>query len=154
MAIRTIPNEILLEEVDRLIRQGKRVVLTVRGNSMNPFLRDRKDQIVLRPFQDRELQCGKAVLVRTTTGNIVFHRIVKRTGNRLVLMGDGNIQATEEATTEHVIGLLQTVVRNGKKYEADRLVWQLYSFCWTRTRYLRRWILPVLRKLFINQKTL
>ena len=35
---KSIPNEILLPEVARLIKEGHTVTITVRGNSMNPFL--------------------------------------------------------------------------------------------------------------------
>ena len=37
---KSIPNEILLPEVARLIKEGHTVTITVRGNSMNPFLVD------------------------------------------------------------------------------------------------------------------
>ena len=47
---RIIPNEVLLPEVARLISEGHTVTLTVRGNSMNPFLVDRRDRLVLGPF--------------------------------------------------------------------------------------------------------
>lgn len=47
---RIIPNEVLLPEVARLISEGHTVTLTVRGNSMNPFLVDRRDRIVLGPL--------------------------------------------------------------------------------------------------------
>ena len=40
---KSIPNEILLPEVARLIKEGHTVTITVRGNSMNPFLVDRRD---------------------------------------------------------------------------------------------------------------
>ena len=47
---RIIPNEVLLPEVARLISEGHTVTLTVRGNSMNPFLVDRRDRIILGPL--------------------------------------------------------------------------------------------------------
>lgn len=53
---RIIPNEVLLPEVARLISEGHTVTLTVRGNSMNPFLVDRRDRIILGPFTDDDLQ--------------------------------------------------------------------------------------------------
>ena len=61
---RIIPNEVLLPEVARLISEGHTVTLTVRGNSMNPFLVDRRDRIILGPFTDDDLQPGVAVLAR------------------------------------------------------------------------------------------
>ena len=57
---RIIPNEVLLPEVARLISEGHTVTLTVRGNSMNPFLVDRRDRIILGPFTDDDLQPGVA----------------------------------------------------------------------------------------------
>jgi len=67
---RIIPNEVLLPEVARLISEGHTVTLTVRGNSMNPFLVDRRDRIILGPFTDDDLQPGVAVLARDTNGRI------------------------------------------------------------------------------------
>ena len=67
---RIIPNEVLLPEVARLISEGHTVTLTVRGNSMNPFLVDRRDRIVLGPFTDNDLQLNTVVLARDTNGRI------------------------------------------------------------------------------------
>ena len=86
---RIIPNEVLLPEVARLISEGHTVTLTVRGNSMNPFLVDRRDRIILGPFTDDDLQPGVAVLARDTNGHIIFHRIIHRNGQELTLLGDG-----------------------------------------------------------------
>ena len=47
---KSIPNEILLPEVARLIKEGHTVTITVRGNSMNPFLVDRRDRVTLGDF--------------------------------------------------------------------------------------------------------
>ena len=58
---RIIPNEVLLPEVARLISEGHTVTLTVRGNSMNPFLVDRRDRIVLGPFTDNDLHLNTVV---------------------------------------------------------------------------------------------
>ena len=47
---KSIPNEILLPEVARLIKEGHTVTITVLGNSMNPFLVDRRDRVTLGDF--------------------------------------------------------------------------------------------------------
>lgn len=73
---KSIPNEILLPEVARLIKEGHTVTITVRGNSMNPFLVDRRDRVTLGDFTTEQLQPGVAVLARDLTERIVFHRII------------------------------------------------------------------------------
>ena len=69
---KSIPNEILLPEVARLIKEGHTVTITVRGNSMNPFLVDRRDRVTLGDFTTEQLQPGVAVLARDLTERIAY----------------------------------------------------------------------------------
>lgn len=142
-----IPNEVLLPEVARLISEGHTVTLTVRGNSMNPFLVDRRDSIVLGPFAEADLQPGIAVLARESTGRIVFHRIISRRGSVLTLQGDGNLRATEQADTADVMGIMLSAIRKGKEYPCSGQTWQRYSYWWMKLTPARRWLLAVFRRI-------
>lgn len=142
-----IPNEVLLPEVARLIGEGHTVTLTVRGNSMNPFLVDRRDGIVLGPFAEADLQPGTAVLARESTGRIVFHRIIRRHGSALTLQGDGNLRATEQADTADVMGIMLSAIRKGKEYPCSGRTWQRYSYWWMKLTPVRRWLLAVFRRI-------
>ena len=126
---KSIPNEILLPEVARLIKEGHTVTITVRGNSMNPFLVDRRDRVTLGDFTTEQLQPGVAVLARDLTERIVFHRIIRRNGNILILQGDGNL------------------MRKDKRYTADGKVWKLYSYWWMKLNPARRWLLALFRRI-------
>lgn len=142
-----IPNEILLPEVARLINEGRTVTITVRGNSMNPFLVDVRDKITLRSFTSEELTPGTAVLARDTTGRIVFHRIIRRNGETLTLQGDGNLAQTEETSISQVMGLMMEAIRKEKKYPTDGKVWKRYSYWWLKLTPARRWLLALFRRL-------
>lgn len=144
---KVIPNEILLPEAARLIREGHTVTITVRGNSMNPFLADRRDRVTLGSFTAEDLQPGKAVLARDLTGRIVFHRIIGRNGDALTLQGDGNLVQTEETTVGQVMGLLTEVFRKEKRYAADGRTWRFYSYWWVKLKPVRRWLLALNRRL-------
>lgn len=144
---KSIPNEILLPEVARLIEAGHTVTITVRGNSMNPFLVDRRDRITLGGFTPDDLQPGAAILARDTTGNIVFHRIVRRNGETLILQGDGNLAQTEETSVDRVMGVMTEAIRKEKKYRANGKVWKCYSRWWIRLKPVRRWLLAIFRRL-------
>ena len=113
---KSIPNEILLPEVARLIKEGHTVTITVRGNSMNPFLVDRRDRVTLGDFTTEQLQPGVAVLARDLTERIVFHRIIRRNGNILILQGDGNLAQTEETDIGRVMGVMTEAMRKDKRY--------------------------------------
>lgn len=144
---KSIPNEILLPEVARLIEEGHTVTIAVRGNSMNPFLVDRRDRITLGSFTPDDLQPGVAVLARDTTGRIVFHRIIRRNGDTLILQGDGNLAQTEETSIGRVMGLMTEAIRKEKKYPADSRTWKRYSYWWLRLTPARRWLLAIFRRI-------
>lgn len=144
---KSIPNEILLPEVARLITEGHTATIVVRGNSMNPFLVDRRDRITLGNFTSDDLQPGASVLARDTTGRIVFHRIIHRNGKTLILQGDGNLKQTEETTVSQVMGLMTVAIRKDKEYPTDGKVWKRYSYWWLKLTPVRRWLLAIFRRL-------
>lgn len=144
---KSIPNEILLPEVARLIAEGHKATIVVRGNSMNPFLVDRRDRITLGTFTSDDLQPGASVLARDTTGRIVFHRIIRRNGETLILQGDGNLAQTEETSINQVMGLMTVALRKEKEYPADGKVWKRYSYWWLKLTPVRRWLLAIFRRL-------
>lgn len=138
---------IIMEEVRKLISEGLTVELTAKGYSMNPFIMHLRDQVVLGPFSDNEIRKGATVLVKDVRGNYILHRIIRRDENRIILMGDGNVNLTETAEVREVIGLLRTIKRKGRTYSTDGLVWRLYSSIWTMLTPLRRWPLGLWRRL-------
>jgi signal peptidase I len=148
MKAKEIANEVLLPEVGRLIREGHTVTIAVRGNSMNPFLHDRRDRIILGAFTDVDLHAGVCALVKATDGRYLFHRIISRSGSRLTLRGDGNVKGTEQADTAEVIGIMLTAIRKEHSYPVEGRAWRTYSRLWMNTVSVRRWLLGVYRRLY------
>ena len=108
----TIPNEILIPEVGRLLAEGREVEMRPKGNSMLPFIRQEKDNVVLK--KKDKVEKGDIVLV-DLGGRYVLHRIIAEDGERLTLMGDGNIRGTESCTKDNVLGTVVKIVRPGGK---------------------------------------
>lgn len=148
---KTIANEQLIPEIGELISRGHSVTITARGNSMNPFIVDRRDRIVLSPFTDAQLLPGAVVLAETKGHRYVLHRILHRRGDYLTLSGDGNLHQTEQTDIHHVIGLMTAVIRKEKTYYTDGRVWLCYSRWWKRLTPLRRYLLAVYRRMRIKQ---
>lgn len=144
---KSLPNDLLIPEVAELIRQGRTVTLTARGNSMNPFIVDRRDRVVLSPCTDAQLQPGAVVLALTDDHRYVLHRIVRRQGDELTLLGDGNLRQTERTDTGRVVGLLTAVIRKGRTYPTDGAAWLRYSRWWRRLTPVRRWLLAIFRRI-------
>ena len=137
----------MMEDIRVLISEGKHVTLTVKGNSMNPFLVHLRDQITLGPWQDADIKKGTVALVKDSRGIYLIHRILKRDANTVTLVGDGNVGLSETATLDNIIGIMQGITRKGRTYSSKGIIWKTYSFLWMLLMPVRRWPLGLWRKL-------
>jgi hypothetical protein len=135
---RVLPNEVLLEEAGKLLDEGRDVTFTPLGSSMLPFIRGGKDSVTLRKMPSA--QVGNIVLVRLP-GRYVLHRIIALEGEKVTLMGDGNLVGTENCTTADIMGTV-TAIQKGK-----RSVTPGKGRFWRALKPFRRYILAIYRRL-------
>lgn len=140
-----------MQEISRLISEGKTISISAKGYSMNPFIVHMKDQITLGSWTDDQIKKGAVVLVKDVRGCYIIHRIIKREGNVLTLMGDGNIGIIETAYVEDIIALMHAVIKKGRTYSVNSLSWRLYSWFWKLLTPVRRYPLAVWRRLHPQQ---
>ncbi len=138
-----------MEEIRTLISEGCTVSLTVNGNSMNPFIVSRRDQITLGPWKEGDLKKGTVALVKDIRGQYLVHRIIKTDEKTVTLLGDGNIGFTETATYDNVIGIMYSVDRKGRTWSVKSRTWRFYSWFWMFCAPVRRVLLGVWRRLFL-----
>lgn len=139
----------MMEEIRSMVSEGMSVTITVKGNSMNPFIVDRRDQITLGPFEESELRRGCVALVRDVRGEYLVHRIIGREGDMVILLGDGNLRLTEKAHVSEVIAVVRSIERKGRSISTESFVWRMYSWVWMALQPVRRWPLGLWRKLFL-----
>ena len=60
----TIDKAVMMEEIRKMISEGKTVTITLKGNSMNPFIVHLRDQMTLGPWKDEDIRKGTVALVR------------------------------------------------------------------------------------------
>ena len=138
MEKRVLPNKVLLEEAAQLLDEGREVTFTPLGSSMLPFIRGGKDSVTLRKKDSAEV--GDIVLVRLP-GRYVLHRIIALDGDKVTLMGDGNLAGTESCTRADIMGTV-TAIQRGK-----RNVIPGKGRFWRVLKPFRRYILGVYRRL-------
>ena len=146
----TIDKAVMMEEIRILISEGKTVTITVKGNSMNPFLVDRRDTITLGGFHDEEIRRGCVALVRDLSGDYLIHRVIRRDGDIITLKGDGNSKKVETAKVGDVIAIMTGMERKGRTYTTDDLVWKIYSGLWMFLSPIRRLPLGLWRRFFLK----
>ena len=97
---------------------------TTSGYSMYPLLRDRRDNIVVRPCSGRLKKYDVPLYKR---GNeYVLHRIIKVLPDGYVICGDNCINKEYNIKDENILGVLTEVYRNNKKINMDGLPYKIY----------------------------
>lgn len=114
----TVPNAIMLAEVDFLLKEGRPVVIMTKGNSMLPFIRGEKDSVQLK--KQEEYKIGQAVLAQIDPGHFVLHRLVAISGDEVTLQGDGNLNGQEHCRLEDICGAVTQILRPSGKIDGPK----------------------------------
>ena len=143
-----LSNELFFAEVEQLISQGESVTITIKGNSMRPWLQNSKHKVIVKPLADSILQCGDIALFRYK-GKHILHRVVKIENDKITFSGDGNIGIKEHASKDDVIALVESIITpSGRVIECNSNEWKTKSKLWLALpQFARRIILGILRRL-------
>ena len=128
----------IIEEAVRLVQEGVTVTFPVTGQSMLPFIIGGKESVILHA--PGLTAVGDVVLAWVDGNRYVVHRIINIDGDRVTLMGDGNL------TTEHC-ALSDIKARVTHVVSADNKKRDLYSRWRVRAARLWYWLRPIRRYL-------
>ena len=149
--VHRVDTEEYLNAVSALIAEGREVTVPVRGGSMNPFLVDNRDCVLLVPVPER-LRRGDIVLFRRSSGQYVLHRIVavrrsRPGGHEPVYFMRGDAQEVTEGPVARaqVRALAARVMRQGRWLTDRDLRVLFFRHLWCRRYFPRRAALAVYR---------
>ena len=146
---KTARTELLMNEALMLIEEGKRVIVRVKGSSMLPFLRGDKDSIELEKAS--EIKCGDIVLAYVEECRFVLHRIIRIDGERVVLMGDGNLKGCEYCRIEDIkakaVNLIKPAKGGYKKISCTDRTHMKKADLWKKLLPVRRYILAIYKRI-------
>lgn len=144
-----LPNDILLGEVERLLRDGTTVTIRTKGNSMLPFIVGERDSVVLVPYSGKP-EVGDIALAHLHNNIYVLHRVIYVSSDgKVELMGDGNLRGTEKCCIEDLYGRAISIIRKDKKVDTSSRGFVFLSTLWRIIIPLRRILLAIYRRLFI-----
>ena len=140
-------NAQFFEEIDRMLQSGHSVTMRAKGNSMFPFIRDERDSVVLQ--RSKNMAVGSIILARLQNGSYVLHRVYRLEKEEIVLMGDGNLYATERCRRNEVVGVAVKVIRDGRQVDCTSRK-ELFKACvWRKLLPVRRVLLFIGRRWWI-----
>ena len=149
--VHRVDTEEYLKAVSALIAEGREVTVPVRGGSMNPFLVDNRDCVLLVPAPER-LRRGDIVLFRRASEQYVLHRIVavrrSRPGGHepvYFMRGDAQEMTEGPVARAQVRALAARVMRQGRWLTDRDLRVLFFRHLWCRRYFPRRAALAVYR---------
>lgn len=136
-----------LPKIQAILHSGASCRLVVTGNSMVPFLRHKKDAVILAPC--RTVRRGDILFYFRSPQVCVLHRVCKvcRDGT-LLLCGDAQSRR-EPVAPRQVIAAVSHVERGGKCVDCRRFSLRAAVWLWQALRPVRPYLLPLLRKLHL-----
>lgn len=125
-------------------------IATISGISMYPMLRNRRDTVVIKPYEGR-LKKFDVPLYRVGD-RYVLHRIIKVLPDSYVIRGDNLAEKEYGITDENILGVMTSFYRDEKEIKLNSLAYKTYVFVWHNIFYLRIFVQKVHNKLRRGRK--
>ena len=136
----------IIEEAIRLVKEGVSVTLPVNGNSMLPFIIGGKESVILHA--PGLIDVGDVVLAWVDGRRYVVHRVVSIDGERVTLMGDGNLAGREHCLPNDIKARVTHVVDDKERRHYLYNGWRkLAAKVWYWLRPIRRYLLAIYKLL-------
>lgn len=133
--------------LEKQFAAGCGVNLTVTGNSMRPFLADKRDTAYLIAFGGNAKK-GDILLFRRADNSLVLHRVQKITPDGIYFAGDAQTFIEGPVSFDKITAECNAVVRKGKLITEKNIIWRFFSKIWIRIIRLR----PLMFSLYIKLK--
>lgn len=112
------------------------------GTSMMPLIRQHRDIMTIVKRPDKRLEKHDVILFKRGE-QYVLHRILKVKDDRYEVSGDNQF-SMEKVKDEQIIGVLRSVVRDGKTVSVTDLGYRLYVHLWCDLYPVRFLILRII----------
>lgn len=123
---------------EECIKKGQSVRVTVKGNSMSPFLRSEVDSVELAAADFNTLNQGDIVLIRRTTGEYILHRVFEKNNNYFSILGDAQTTPEGPIYKEQLLATVTSIWRGDVSIQCSSLVWKTLGIFWINVLTLRK----------------
>ncbi len=110
-------------------KNGNDVKLRVTGNSMSPFLVDKRDFVFLSIY-DGKPKKGDILFYKRSSDKYVLHRVKKYDGKNLWFVGDAQNYVEGPLSEDCIIAQCKKAIRKGKTIDESSFIWRVFSKVW------------------------
>lgn len=108
----------LLPFIEAAFEKNTTFRIPVTGTSMNPLLVQGRDFVFVKK-PEFPLEIGDVPLYRRDDGAFVLHRVVGKNEEGYILCGDNQFILERNITDRHVIGVMCSMLRDGKSLDVN-----------------------------------
>ena len=134
-----------VRKIEDVLKEDRLFVSTTVGVSMYPMLRNRRDTIIIEPYEGRLKKYDIPLYKRGS--RYVLHRIVDVLPDSYVICGDNCIEKEYGITDEHILGVMTGCYRGKKRLNLDSPIYKAYAYVWCGIFPVRRFVKRVRGKL-------
>lgn len=134
------------QDIEGLLAQGIPVQFKPQGYSMYPLFMPGRDEAVVAPADPGRLRRGDVVLYRRDQSILVLHRIWRRKGDGFYLVGDNQREIEGPLRPDQMKGVLVRVIRNGKQFSTENLLYRFLAALWLWLRPARPFLSHLVAK--------
>lgn len=120
------------------LSDGKEVVITAKGGSMRPLLRDGVDRIILSNCTPKNLKVGDVVLYERSDSVFVIHRIVDNKDGVYDMLGDFQTNVERGVARDRILAVASGFIRGNKEFSAASKTYRFYVKLWSKTSFVRK----------------
>ena len=119
------PNTIGRSTIEEELEKNGVFLHTIVGDSMRPYLRNRRDIVEIKPVSGR-LKKYDVPLYKRDSGQYVLHRVLKVRKQDYVICGDNRHHKEYGITDGHVIGIMTGFYRDNVYYSVNNRLYKCY----------------------------
>lgn len=143
--------------IEEVLKEDGVFVSTTAGMSMYPMLRNRRDTIIVKPYEGRLKKYDIPLYKRN--GTYILHRIVKVLPDSYVICGDNCEQREYDISDKQILGVLTGFYRDSQEIDMQGWKYRLYAHFWCFTfpirigyRKIRRLLGRIYKKIFRSER--
>lgn len=114
-----------IKQIEEVIKEQGLLVCTTAGTSMYPMLRNRRDTIIVKPYEGRLHKYD--VPLYKSGDKYILHRIVKVCEDSYVICGDNCERKEYGITDSQILGVLVGFYRGSKQISMDSWQYKMYA---------------------------
>ena len=134
----------IYEIIDIAFQNNQSIILKVRGMSMFPLLKDKRDSFKLEKITSKPKR-KDIVLYKRDNGQFVLHRIIKEKDGLYTMFGDNQHVKEYPIRLDQILGVVTSIVRKDKEIVLVKSKkYKIYSSLWCFNLFIRRVVLKLI----------